>query len=526
MTSIEYRADHHWKNFHESIELDVADFGTFRRGARLPAKGPDAFRATGDVLKTHVARALTAATAAGAVGSGWSWSNLIGMPMLQLETDEVDVLAMVEPGDLHPACHLSASHCAYVGGGTKARALVDFAEARDLSIRTCGSYLGQSVAGSIATGVNGSRIGFGGFQNQIRGVHLVTGASQSIWVERASVPMLSEATVARFADRAIRDDAMFEDCLVHLGGMGLVNGVLFELVDNLGFTVLRRKRKIDSSWFDHLADGDFRAIARLIGQDEVPAYYEVQVDPFDPYGVPALHTLYFNTSVSPTSSQKAAPPTVFDGIGALLTAASAADIQIPPDIFEYYAREKFEETPDETQSEPPSHSWGNLHRKAPDEETRTVIYSAALAIDRCDLNAALPAMCLKLHQMLTQLPPDAQYRHMIYTLRFVHDAAGSMAFTRFRDSVVIDLEGIRGSLPSQLAASQSCAALDAIGIAYCQHWGKYTLAGNMYAEREFGPSSDPQSRLARWRATRDTLLAPDVRGVFTNKALRVWGILP
>ena len=111
------------------------------------------------------------------------------------------------------------------------------------------------MAGSIATGVNGSRLGYGAIQNMIRGLHFVTAPDRSVYVEPASRPVLSDAAALVFADEVIRDDAIFDGCLVHLGGMGVVNGLVVELDVKRLFAVQRVRHQVDRNWLDQISRG-------------------------------------------------------------------------------------------------------------------------------------------------------------------------------------------------------------------------------------------------------------------------------
>lgn len=532
MPSIEYQPHPGWKNYHASIRLDVAEQGRYQRGTAATTSGPEALAASAPALHQHIAKAALANVPVGVLGSTWSWSALTGTPDLQLATAELDWICPVLPEQLAPETSLAAEFCVFVGGGARLDSLVDWAEARAMSIKTCGSYLGQSIAGAIATSVNGSALGYGGFQNQIEGLHLLVGDGRSVWIERASQPVLNDAAVLHFADHAIRDDAVFADALVHLGAMGIVNGVVFGLVPKEHFYAVRLKRPVDAAWAGKLAAGDFAAVAQSMKLAGDPVYYEVQLDPFAPFASAALHTFYFRADQGPmpmasglAAEERPAPlPTVFAGLASVLQGPAALDgtePQIPPDLFAYYAAYKFTEIAPPGQDGPAtSWTWGELHASQPDPQTRELIYSAALAIDRTALPDAIEAMSRSLVDGLGRLPPDQQLRHLIWTLRFVTDAEGTLAFTSFPQSVVVDLEGIVLSPLSRWAGGASCAALDAAGFDYCMHWGK-VMPSTDWIARQFGTGA--QAPLARWQATRASLLgALAGTRVFTNPALAAW----
>jgi len=527
---IETKTNVAWKNYHENRKLTVAQQGTYRRGPGA-ASGPEAFAASAPAMQAHIATALARQSRAGVLGATWSWSALVGNASLQLATGELDALHPVAAGDLHSNSLLDAGYCAYVGGGCGLARLVDWAEARNRSISVCGSYLGQSVAGAMATGVNGATLGEGGFQNQIRGIHLVTGPGRSVWIEDSARPALSDATARRFADVVIRDNAVFAAALVHLGAMGIVNGVLFELTDKHWFYPVRLKRTVNPAWLERVERGDYAAIAQGWGLPCDPVYYEVQIDPYDPWGTPALHSfIYRHTGAAPSAKlamTKAAPlRQVHDLLpsSALKTAGASAAPDVPVDLYAAYAA-GFREIPLPGPDHPAQlQSWGALHSGWPDPRTHAIIYDAALAIDQGRISAAITAMTGYLQQQLQQLPPPQRLRHMIYTLRFVEGSAGLLGYTRYPRSVAMDLHGLTISPLTLKAAADSCAALDAAGIGYCQHWGKFTPGDPGWVEREFG-AGNPADPLVRWRTMRKALLDPLAEPLFRNDALVEWGVV-
>jgi hypothetical protein len=503
-----------WKNYHENRKLTVAQQATYRRGVGQATSGPEAFARSAPVMQAHIVTALARQSRAGVLGAGWSWSALIGNGELQLDTGELDALHPVAPGDLHGASRLDAGHLCYAGGGCRLATLVTWAEARDRSISICGSYLGQSVAGAMATGVNGSTLGRGGFQNQIRGIHLVTGPERSVWIEDCGRPALSDETALAFADEVIRDSEVFAAALVHLGAMGIVNGVLFELVDRHMFYSARLKRVVDPAWLAEVERGDYAAIAGRWSLPGDPVYYEVQLDPYDPWGSPALHSFIYRHAASPAAKL------AMEASAALKSAAP----DIPADLYAAYAagfREIAPPGPDH-----PAHlqSWGDIHSGKPNADTHAIIYDAAIAIDQTRIAAAITAMTDHLQQQLQQLPPEHRLRHMVYTLRFVEESAGLMGYTRYPRSVAMDLHGLTLSPLTLKAAADSCAALDAAGIGYCQHWGKFTPGDPGWVAREFG-AGNQAGPLAKWQTVRAALLDPLAERVFRNDALVEWGVL-
>ena len=526
MSSIDHAAYQTWSNYHLTRCATVADAYAFRPDAVPHPDGPARFAGTGRTLETHL-RSLAGPAPAGPLGSAWSLSDLVGDARRTLAMQALGGVTWVETPHLHRLSRWKPREAVFVGGGATWAEVVGFVE-RDAftprSILTCGSYLQQTVAGSVGTATAGSRLGEGGVQNQVLGVHLVGGRG-STWLERASDPVIGHVAL-EFADEVIREDDAFADALVHLGGMGLVNGLVLGTVPRHRFTVSRVTARIDAGWVADVERGDFSGVARSLGLAIDPVYYEVQLDPWDPMGTPALHTMYFPDDGSSVGFLPARALRVADAVAAL-AAPVATDLVAPPgrcpgvacddpavaaaDLFRWYSCCSFEDVAATAPA-----SWGEIHRDPPAANRQGGIFSAAFAVRRDGLGRSLGALAAA---------AAGRPRTFLYTLRFVSGAAGTMAF-QYPESVVIDFEGLRltPSLERECAisVSQAHAALTAEAIGYRPHWGKLATPDAAKVESDYGPSDDPSSPLARWRATRARLLSARDAELMRNEALVRW----
>lgn len=512
-----------WANYHLNIQLQVDEIAAIGRS------GPRMLGASGQMLKHLLGELAARHKQLGVIGSGWSLSSLLGSEDCMLRTDDLDGIAMAAAQDLDPGSTLDHGRCVFVAGGAKCQQLSYFAELRGLSLPTCGSYLEQSVAGAIATGVIGSRLGHGGVQNMVRGVQLVTSDSRSVWVEPSSKPALSSSAAQAIADEVIRDDAVFAGALVHLGGMGLVGGYLVELEPNMLHRVMRLRKRVDASWIKLLESGNFRQIAADLGEDADPAYYEVQIDPFEPFSSKALHTMYFVNSAPAHSISP--PPHLersLDGIAAMAMPSAGFQIAstdvgplppLPSDIFEHYSDTYFQ--PTKCNRPTGNMSWGEIHAGQAAKELRGLIYTSAFAVERARLGEVIEA-CAKTYSRLQQA---GKARHMLFTLRFVTNAAGAMAFTHFPESVVVDMEGISISPDSPILGQAATKCLRDAGIPYAMHWGKLQEPDAVEVEAVYGPSSKVDSRISLWRKARKHLVTDSTFSeLLANDGLYNWGL--
>lgn len=536
MSGVEHEQEREWWNYHRTRHFIVADSYRFVGDTAPHPDGPTRFASTCRTIFGHLAT-LGGPANVGMIGSAWSLSELVGCEARQLDTAELEGVSWVETPHLHHQSRLSPREAVFVGGGTSWKALVEHVECDGQSPRsifTCGSYLAQSIAGSVASSTGGSRLGYGGVQDQVIGLHLITGSEESVWLERRSDPVLGHVA-ATFADRVIRDDAIFEDALVHLGGMGLVNGLVIETAELEYYTILKTRKPVDVTWLAWVRDGNFDAVAQWLGISDRPVYYEVQIDPFDWDASPAIHTMFFpaRNASAPLLPTPNIPVAELLGTlaGQLARRARAREAVPEPsaiidcndvgqalaDLFRFYAECRVRLT---NPGESGGQTWGQIHSLDPAPEEKALIYSAAFAFPREDFARALPAVCAAVR---------GRPRRFLYTLRFVSEARGSMAFAHFPESVVLDFEGLKITpdveKDSRFSLDLAREALREAGIRHAPHWGKLGEIDPGEVERVYGSSQDPASRLSRWRRSRDYLLGEEGRRLFWNDALARWGLV-
>lgn len=571
-----YSSDPGWNNYNHTRSFAVAQQGRF---VHVPASGTGGIAELtarpAALLRGHLQRALATQAELAAqqqpgrvwampVGAGWSFNSLTGSPILQLlcageqlddagnvfDRDGLVGMAMVGANDFEAGAQPAEGAVAMLLGGTRLRQLLDWCEPQNFSIRTSGTQLGGSIAGLIATATHGSRLGYGGVQNQVAGMLLVTGPQRSVWIEPASQPVLSNEA-ARALDpgvevEIVRDDARFADALVHIGCMGMVCAVAVRLDPLSLYRVIRKRHDITMDWLDRAGHSKFEALAAELGGTAPPCFYEMTLDPAGPRDdgtIRAFHTFYFEVGAAPTpvdTAKCARAPGMFgmalhDYAGKLKAAPEATSGGIidqfnGADYFEHVLFHPDQPPPDEV------HTWGQLHGGGISGNVPGALCNGSFAIARTGLARAI-------RRMFEAVVPLK--KHFIFTVRFVSDATGTMAFTHFGDNAVIEIDGLsrlgydtifqgqrdvdRYPVQTELALAHVRAAFDHPGharIDYAMHWGKLGWSGDeAKAEAVYGPSTDPASPLARWRETRRALVDPTCIGFFANQEALDWGLV-
>lgn len=484
----------------------------------------------------HPLRRKSFPASCGMTGQGWSFADIIAADELLLDLDGLAGLAPFAAVDLHPCSPLEPQRLAMVLGGTRLREIVNWAAPCGLSLLTSGTHLGPTIAGAAASASHGSRLGAGGVQNLVRGMHLVVGAGRSVWLEPARCPVFSDAAALCFADAVERDDDLFDDALVHLGAMGIVNGVVLELVPDDHYLWRFGFGQPSSAWLNDMAEGRFGDIAARHGLPDNPVFYEVTINPFDWERTEAIHSFYLPAASPEANSARLTAAVARDftagAIGQLGTkvAAAADSVASMPSfsVFELY-RSEIDARIGSGDLDAPRR-WGQLHDDVITGGFPGALWNASFAVARDRLPQIVPIICAASQGCLPTY---------LYTIRFVSNAAGSLAFTHWPETAVIEIDGISQFAPGGLGqfggeiikgCQQLRAALDAANIPYMMHWAKL---GDLDAPRvavNFGPPTkafpDALDRIERWRKSRHKLLGNDrMRGFFWNEAVIRYGLI-
>jgi hypothetical protein len=592
MPSISYERFVAWSNYHLTRGDDPkADIPAMRidEVARVHAgdvdtMGLERFGRFADKLLGHMRHLKDRAEGpepperpvAGPVGQAWSFSPLIGTSSGQLMCDGMSGISPARADDLHPDCPVARRAVAFALGGTRLREIATWAEARGRGLATSGTHLGPTIAGGFGTASHGSKLGYGGLQNMVMGIHLVTGEDKHVWLEPKSRPVLSDTGLGRLQAgdtevALVRDDARFEDALVHLGAMGIVVGVALELPPRRRFAKMVVDQAVSPDWLEAIGRGEHAALAKALGCGKAPVFHELTLDPLDPFGASAIHTMYFRRRtpggikpapfVAPADAiaryaQALSDPAFLAALGLALAPEKLASAGDPDDpvrqaIFEVlHAHSAYEAYkylsgataagPFDPEGDVLAGTWSEIHNS--DVITGGIpgaLYNASFAVPRADTAKAVAAISAAV--IAAKLPAV-----FVFTLRFVTGAAGSLAFTRFAETTAIEIDGI-SNLACKLAVARLSnqpdpppdvvlgailglgptlsqgaravrAALDG-KVDYAMHWAKL---GDLDRAKVLADYAGP---LPRWRETREFLLTDFGRKVFWNEAAVAYGLV-
>ena len=100
--------------------------------------------------------------------------------------------------------------------------------ARQRALKAAGIGNGQTIAGAVSGNTHGSQINFGAMPDFVVGLHIATGSGQTLWIEKASKPVLNEEFAAKIGAELIRDDDIFNAAVVSFGTFGIIAAVAVE----------------------------------------------------------------------------------------------------------------------------------------------------------------------------------------------------------------------------------------------------------------------------------------------------------
>jgi hypothetical protein len=509
-----------WQNYHQTTERLNPDYRALCANPGPGASPAAHFAATGALLQQLVGEAQASGQILQALGASWSFSRILSGSGILLDTSESS--AVFRLADDPELAHLDPG-LVLVSGGTRIGHLNRWLTSKGLSLFTSGAHDGQSVAGACATATHGSAVGLGGFADHVRGVHMITGPDRSAWIERGPEAILPANVAGRFATEQWLDGDLLEAATVHLGGLGIVNAMMLETVPDFGVAVVRRKLPFREEHVALLSAGRYRDFAAAIWPDAPaeysgaePYFVEVTLNPFAesspirPHPRPAVITLLFRTD--PPVGVEGESRSVDDVLNLLAERSDAAVEVLPPPWMVGEAVAAAARSEPVSGQQPRVVRWGTAmgkHKRLPID-----LYNAAFAVPRVALEAALEALSAALFAL-----GPAKAGPLVFTLRFVTGAKGHLAFQRFFETVVINVDGWRTGAAAQ-SAERMALALEAASIDFSQHWGKQGLITRNRLHREYGDPADPSARLGRWSDARRRLLSPGCAAVFANDLLR------
>lgn len=474
-----------WINHHENVQVPIAKRLTVQN--ETPSQPTmTGMRATAARIQGVINRALAAGVRLRACGSRWSFSDI---PVVEqgwiLETSQIDWRFNVSLNDLDAGYVGTAEELFLAQTGAKISRINEALETpqRKRALRTSGASNGQTIGGSLGTGIHGSAIDVGGMESQVAGIQLLT-ATQNLWIERASTPTLNAAFAAKLGATLVRDDAKFEAAIVSLGALGIIHAVLLKTTG----------RYLLNSSLSHIPIGQIATAMNTLNfagsgipdTTRRPYFFQTIIDPRRPEMVYA--TVRYKEACPPnyvpdynqvTGSE---PGTNVPRMiaTAIQTISGLRDL-IVSTLMSIELRVRAD-TPAEFSTPGEAYTFTSA---------REGIASCGFAVPIAQVTRAL-----EIARVAFQTHRSAP---VVFTCRYVQKSPGILSFTRFDPCCVFDIDGVDTDATHKLIKLVA-QRFDEAGMPYTMHWGKTNHLTKARVRANYGGAVD------RWNVTRRLIL--------------------
>jgi FAD/FMN-containing dehydrogenase len=495
-----------WKNVHATFEAKLDDLIDVDNSA---ATGP---QPTGLALLRQAARDLDGLVQEArqqgkrirALGSGWALTDIAVTDGWLINTKLLNGCFDISnryfvpsyPDEKRP--YLVVAQCGISIGELNVHLEVTATAGFRRALKTSGIGAGQTVAGAVSGNTHGSAVNFGSTPDYVVGMQIVTGSGKSLWLERASYPVLNDDWIGGLESELIRDDDVFDAALVSFGAFGIITAMAIETdpIYQLQFPKVRDiahdalKDKLNN--FDSCDPPDlyhyefiFDPYSAKQKAMEAPA---IRV-PFEAGHKPPKPVWIVRYEAGFAPADKAAK--LLPGVP-FLTPQQKTALQ-----FEQYRKRCI---------------LGNVRATPGQLFTATITYFEGVTESALGVSITDAA---KMMEISTDVIKDMKLPVMSQ-VRLVHPSRALLSFTYLEPKTVIFEYGIVHDATYPAFERELTGALAAANVPYTFHWSKNSGIDPQQLEAMYGAD-----RVSRWRAARERVFQNDqsLMKVFENEHL-------
>ena len=520
-----FKKKNRWEGRHLSYQQKID--GYYRFKSYKTAEGIEAYNNVTKEFQDMIAEAVKKEWTLRAMGSSWSLSKCGVTNNRLINSKNLRRIFTVEGSFVdsnygNDSAKLRFFECGY----TLSKINIELKK-NGLSLKACGSNNGQTLPGVVATNTHGSAYKFGSTPEMVVGIHLVTGPTTHVYLERASQPVVTKKFTDKLGAKLVRDDDLFNAALVSFGSFGIIRGLMIETRSLFLLHLSRKFRPFNRALENAITSLDFSGFKTYFKELENRATDRNNF----PVTFNEKNLYHFQVTFSPNQAEKGKRPkeaVVFFGF----TGKYRDDYTRPP-------REKagigpgasglelmghlFEATPDPLKKFVKK----QLHKQVKklfqyeytgifqelfcDEKTQGRVFASGIGVP---LTRALDVIdiALRTYEDFDTIMP------VLITMRFVKRTKATLGFTKFKQTCVIELDGL--NTPNmQEYANLVWELVEQAGIPFTMHWGKFN--DHLNAKRIKAMYGAKRNQ---WIQSREQLLNSEVRAVFTNDFLRRVGL--
>ncbi|HEX6666294.1 MAG TPA: FAD-binding protein [Solirubrobacterales bacterium] len=219
---------------HKTTVEEIVDVDNVGPDGRL-LTGFEMFRQAGESLDEAIRQSVEAKQRVLAIGSGWALSKINITDGRLINTKLLNGCYNVGEQYFEPAYPAADRRGVVVAqAGMQIAELSAFLElappevSEKRALKAAGIGNGQTIAGSVSGNTHGSQLDFGAMPDFVVGLHVATGSGQTLWIEKASKPVMNEEFVARIGAKLVRNDDIFNAAVVSFGTFGIVAAMAVE----------------------------------------------------------------------------------------------------------------------------------------------------------------------------------------------------------------------------------------------------------------------------------------------------------
>jgi len=494
-----------WQGRHKSYRQPIEGYYYFSEATAAP--GLDEYNLVTQDLQSIIADAVQNSRSLRAMGSSWSLSTVGVARDRLINTKNLVLIFPISAETTAPAYPGNPNDLRFVETGVEIAQINDYLFDRDLSLKASGSNNGQTLVGAVSTGTHGAAFRFGATPDFVVGIHLITGPSTQIYLQRASYPVVGESFASLLGAQLVSDDELFNAALVSFGSFGIIHGIMIETRKRFLLHAHRFFHRFDQGLKSAISSLDFSNI--LFPQPwSASDLYHFQVF-FNPNeGTPPDEAAVLMMFEAPWIADY--EPPVWDadapGPGASgLEIVAAALGALPPVLSRPMLAGQIR---NHLHTYAVTGTFKDLFR-GEKVEGKLFVSDIGLPLSR-SLEALAIAFDVYEH-FPTPLP-------MTLMMRFVKGTQALLGHTKFDPTCTLEIDAIN-TADARRYAETVWTELENANIPFTMHWGKLNwFLKPDRVRRMYGDN------VRRWIESRESLLTADVRKVFTNDFLTTVGL--
>jgi len=437
-----------------------------------------------------------------ALGGGWSFTQVATCKDWMLDTKHLNFVFTINGSSVSPDYKGNKEQLLLAQCGNSVQELNNFLKARGRSLKTSGASNGQTIVGAFSTGTHGAAIDFGSTQDYIVGLHLVLGANNHIWLERATYPVASDSFIQKLGTRLVGNDALFNAAVMSFGSFGFIHGVMLETEPLYLLECYRQQLPYDDDLKHLMQTLDFSQAKLQPHGSERPFHFQVVVNPYDIKDGMYVTTMYkrpYTPNYQPwiRDFTKAGPG---DDAPAFLGKMAATVPALTPAVVNQLVKITYA---------PFDNVWGTSGEIFYNTDARGKICSTAFGVPLSHVR--------QVHDLMMELNETVGPFAGVFAYRYVKKSEATLAFTPFSHTCVVEIDGAESGVSKKYYEAVWRELLNR-NIPHAYHWGKMHNLNANTVQHLFG------KKRGEWIAARNQLLTPDLMDTFCNDAIKTYGL--